>query len=182
MTSLPTPATLRAKVLNLARAELVVKPAHYGASMRTGVPEVFTVGEREKVNASDIHRLYDVLRPSPSKLIAILNPDPEEEMLRPVQYLHYIWLKDFIYCATNEVLEQFLQFVTGVPVLPMGHESQDKFIHVMFTSDRGLSLAPKAHTCGNVLELPCNWANLQDFKRDLLCVVQSEEAYVMNLA
>lgn len=52
----------------------------------------------------------------------------------------------------------------------------------MYTRDHGIKLVVKLHTCGNVLELPCNWKNFQEFKKYLLAVIQSDKAYIYNLA
>ena len=54
-------------------------------------------------------------------------------------------------------------------------------LNSMLNTSRGVAAAPVARTCGNLLELSEDYDSYQDFKRQMINIINSEDAMRMSI-
>ena len=133
-------------VQKLAKQELYQKP-HLMASCWSSVfPSL-----RVKLPGSEsLRKLYQVLKPTYKKLVAIIHSKPEHETER--ECLHYF--KKYVNSLDKPMLKYLLVFLTGSQFLTVDD------INVSFTeNDSTFARRPIADTCGPCLELRLTYSN-----------------------
>ncbi|CAG2200752.1 unnamed protein product [Mytilus edulis] len=171
---LPKADTFRQLMVNLARSEIAIKPLFLCTQIRQGILSLHMDSFWSILTTSDLKTLYQNLNPTPQTVVDKLQRDKED--LRPQEANTLYYLKDFVYSLNSDDLVLFLVFITGSDVLP-----RDDII-VTFNTRSGMLRVPVAHTCGNTLELSTTYETIQDFKREFLLVLHSQEAFQMSMA
>ena len=125
-----------------------------------------------------VRELYNATEPTQEKVADLVLKTFEEEDLSPIQMAMVNNLYCYVREMDKETLQRFLVWVTGSPAMPSE-------LNIMFITPRGLAAAPVARTCGNLLELSEDYDSYhdsyQDFKRQILNVINSEEAMRMSI-
>ncbi|CAC5403144.1 unnamed protein product [Mytilus coruscus] len=171
MHSYPSVENLKNQILDMANSELLDKPNHLCKFLKKGFSDFFVENFFFKLNSMSITNFFASLLPSREKVLDCLKTD---ENLRADEEVIFYYLQNFIREITFEVLEQFICFVTGSPLMPT------EGIKVTFSNSFGLNRCPRAHTCGNLIDLPVGYVSYQEFRRELTSIVTSDEAFTMN--
>ncbi|CAG2225217.1 unnamed protein product [Mytilus edulis] len=171
---LPKADTFRQLMVNLARSEIAIKPLFLCTQIRQGILSLHMDSFWSILTTSDLKTLYQNLNPTPQTVVDKLQRDKED--LRPQEANTLYYLKDFVYSLNSDDLVLFLVFITGSDVLP-----RDDII-VTFNTRSGMLRVPVAHTFGNTIELSTTYETIQDFKREFLLVLHSQEAFQMSMA
>ena len=170
---LATPANIKQILTNAAQFELLDRPSGFLRYMFSGMTrdgqKFFT-----DLTPNKIRELYSANEPSQEKVATLVLKTFEEEDLTPIQMA----MVNHLYCLVLEMdidtLHRFLVWVTGSPAMP-GE------LNIMFNTSRGFAAAPVARTCGNLLELSEDYDSYQDFKRQMINVINSEDAMRMSI-
>lgn len=145
----PNKENFKKLITQIAIEELIQKPNYVQACWQNDF--------KNKLNHLDLGKIYSKHAPTDKNILSILKI-PEsltEEKKRVVSSL-----KKFIKESDEKCRSAFLRFCTGSN-LANGE------INVDFNSTTGLSRAPVAHTCNNLLELPTTYESFMIFRSEL---------------
>ena len=169
---LSTAAEFKKQLMQLARSEFIYKPSMALNWMRQGIPNCHYRYVWEEMTAEKLSALLNALTPTPEVISTIL-PEKTEELTNDEDRVMY-FLQNILRGLSPEQLEKFLLFVTGSPAAPL------QPIRVALNREGGLKRAPSASTCGRTLFISTAYDTLNELRRELLTVLQSEEAFIMS--
>ena len=104
----------------------------------------------------------------------VLQSLEHSEYLMPEQSKVLHFLKAYIGSMDDELLQQFVRFVTASTVSPQ------KSIDVQFNSAIGLQRAPSSSTCSSTLFLPTSYRSYSEFRKEFSLVLNHEESFEMG--
>lgn len=163
---LPKEGELNEQIISIAESCIITKSMDYIKAMKEGIPlshdEFWS-----KMNVQNITSILIKQAPTPDKIIGCLET---EEDLTSGQCSAFYYLKVSIRSLDKDQLKRFLCYVTGSCNMPHS-------IKVTFTSLTGACRRAIVHTCSNVIKLPSTYADYQDFKNELQCILDSEFAF-----
>ena len=164
----PSATNLKAIVVQVAKNELLSRPAMAMDSMREGLRD----GDYKdlwKYSKEDVFKVYEVMRVTPQRVLSMLSEEPSTHVHKcRLQILSY--LKKYIRCLSRKELELFLRYITGssLPVV----ESIKVIFHV---NELGSLPHPIAHTCSASIDLPDGgYASFNDFRVQMDSLLNNE--------
>ena len=119
MQSYPSVADLKIQILDMANSELLDKPNPLCKYLKKGFSDFFVEIFFYKLNSRSTTDFFASLLPSREKVLDCLKTDE----LRAEEEVVFYYLQNFIREISFEVLEQFICFVTGSPLMPRGYKS-----------------------------------------------------------
>ncbi|XP_046568862.1 uncharacterized protein LOC124277256 [Haliotis rubra] len=162
---LPTKETLKRLIGEIAHKEMVQQPMYVkGAWFDKMTLLGFSLGE------TSLDSLYDSLRPNNRKVMKMLS-FPDDMSLQQKSTSEF--LRKYVRELEKDDLSQFLRFCTGANLCITDGYGHQKPIYIRFTTLSGLARRPVAHTCGQVLELPGQYDNFLDFRKDFNTILES---------
>jgi hypothetical protein len=156
MQSYPSVADLKNQILDMANSELLDKPNPLCKYLKKGFSDFFVEIFFYKLNSRSTTDFFASLLPSREKVLDCLKTDELRAEEEVVFYDH----QNFIREISFEVLEQFICFVTGSPLMPT------EGIKVTFNNSFGLNRCPCAHICDNLLDVSVAYEPYQEFRRN----------------
>lgn len=168
----PTAKTLKRLLLNVAQKELLDEPCTFLRLMYAGISNS---GKKffRCLNPMNIRHIFTELKATPEKVANLLENVFEEKDLSTSQVIVLNYLSNLVRSMDSYTLQKFLVWVTGSPSMP------DE-LEISFNTSAGLMRAPIARTCGNLLELPEDYGTYEEFKKELLHVINSVDAMEMH--
>ncbi len=150
-------------IVELARLELIQKPHLMSSATK---PEMMKLKEFAPFQRPEsIIKFYDTHRPTPRKILDLIQASPQKENEREVMQ----FLRWYIRGLDPMQIQRFLRFVTGADVITV-----DK-IEVNFVTLAGAARRPVARTCAPVLELPCSYENFCELCEDFQNILAAGE-------
>ena len=166
---LPSEETIQNVFCQLAHQELIQKP-RYVANCWSPILRSLKTHECFE-NESKLLSFYEQLKPTPKKVIKILNASPTNDAERNT----FDHLKRYVKSLGGNV-SAFLQFTTGASVLLPGRQ-----IELSFTQLDGLARRPIAHTCGLLLEIPSTYQCYNELVEEFSAILQEKSAWSFEL-
>ena len=166
--TIPTQASTRSTILQLAHKELIQQPKYALQNMSEVARETL------QIHLPDPQAVKDLLKskiPTNRLVLNMLRCTP----LSQVESQVFEYLRRFVRGLDDRSLKRFLRFVTGADVLCV------PTITVDFCDIRGLQRRPVAHTCGAVLELPKSYSSYPEFRNEFQNVLDGD-CFVIDIA
>ncbi|KAK1172507.1 hypothetical protein AOXY_G5102 [Acipenser oxyrinchus oxyrinchus] len=173
MHTVPSAKDFREQLVLVAQNELVIKPMFLNCFIRQAIPESHMRAFWSQLDTDLISYLYWQEMPTADRVLQCITTS--ENDLKPEEEVAYYYLRDFIKSVDQDEMSKFLHFVTGSPLLP------NDGITIVFNRLCGSLRRPIAHTCSNTLEIPVSYASVQDFKREMKSILNSENAFIMTM-
>ncbi|XP_041834214.1 uncharacterized protein LOC121635197 [Melanotaenia boesemani] len=123
------------------------------------------------LNSEQLTKMYSDLKPSPRKVVGILN-FPAGMTQKEAEVSQH--LKRYIRELNEEKLGRFLRFCTGSDLLISGQ------INVEFAVQSSFTRRPVAHTCGMVLKLSDSYDHFPDFRSEFNSILESK-IWIMDI-
>ncbi|KAK3700877.1 hypothetical protein QZH41_003040 [Actinostola sp. cb2023] len=159
--TLPKPEKVRAVVEGIAHRELIQCPRYITDCWTRPCSTL----RKYFSTAGDIDQLYERVRPSNKKVLALLSSSPETNAQREA----LSFLERYVRGIGEEKLYKFLRFCTGSTMLCVPR------ITVVFNTERdGCARRPVAHTCGAVLEIPTTYQCFPQFRNEMNKILTGE--------
>lgn len=165
-----------AEIVNqLAHQELIQRPKYI---MHCWCPYLKILLQYEDFKSVEtLEKLYVQRKPTSKKVIKLLQSDPSNDAER--SSLDH--LKRYIKSLQSNLLETFLQFVTGSDVLLCNN------ITVTFSNllndpvQSGKGRRPIVRTCGPVLELPSTYQSYNELSEEFTELLNHKDAWEYNI-
>lgn len=151
----------------IAENALLATPREAIKHIKNGIPVVMDIFW-SSLTLEKLNNIVVSQTPTPNKIIQCLKCEQEDLNLNQSAALYY--LKTFIRNLNKKELTNFLNFITGSSNMP-------NTINITFTNFSGSSRRPIAHTCSNLLELPCTYNDLNDFSREFTAILASDFSF-----
>ncbi|KAL3861531.1 hypothetical protein ACJMK2_007560 [Sinanodonta woodiana] len=163
----PTKDNISTILKQVAHKELVQAPAFVAECWH----DIFCL-DLQPLLPEDLSELLLCLAPTTKKVLQILDvPDDLSNAEREtVQYL-----KKYIKGLSEDMLRNFLRFVTGADLLTV-----QKISVRLVRIDSEFIRRPIAHTCGCVLELSSNYESFVEFRREFNGILESK-IWIMDI-
>ena len=153
----------------LAHQELIQKPRYVANSWS---PVLQSLRARSSFqNVANILAFYEDKKPTPKKVIKMLDASPENDAQR-ISLEH---LTRFIKSLGSNVAA-FLQFTTGASVMVDGQK-----LKVSFNELTGFARRPVAHTCAPMLELPSTYQCYNELVEEFSAILREKSAWAFNI-
>ncbi|XP_033107677.1 uncharacterized protein LOC117109428 [Anneissia japonica] len=157
-------------LLDLAHFVLIEKPScrevieEFQICMSTdGVPLYDMVEARKQVENTT---------PTAAAILLKLECAPKNQAEEEAKGFLYRFIGSYF---NNRVMaERFLVFCTSSTSLPFER------INICFNAENGLSRAVRAHTCGNLLNVPTTYSTFREFRDEFLAILSSKESLVFG--
>ena len=162
---------LHQRIVGMARAEFVYKPLQFLLWIRQGMECHPEVALRQKLPLAEVRRLYEALVPNKERVLQSL---VHGEYLMPEQSKVLHFLKAYLGSMDDELLQQFVRFVTASTV------RLQKSIDVQFTAAVGLQRAPSSSTCSSTLFLPTSYRSYSEFRKEFSLMLNQEDRFEMG--
>ena len=124
------------------------------------------------VTEPEIDALYSSCTPTPEKVLKCLNVEPLSKKEETV----VTYLQRFIRSSSQETLERFLQYCTGVSMLLPGGGITIHFVNQI--SD--IARRPVSKTCFKILELAGQYENFRRFKQTMEFYLRATQHWEMQ--
>lgn len=162
----PTEQNVKEIILELAHQEIVQKP-RYVANCWSPLFMIL----RKLIKTNDgLSKLYEERKPTPKKVIKVLEANPVSDAERCC----FDHLKRYLKSLEGHI-SSFLRFVTGSDILICST------IKVTFSSLDGLSRRPVAHTCGPVLDLPSTYQSYNELVEEFSSILSDNSSLSFNI-
>ena len=165
----PNEANIQDILSQLAHQEIIQKP-RYVANCWSPVLQSLKARSPFQ-NATNTLAFYEDKKPTPKKVIKMLDASPENDAQR-IAFEH---LTRFIKSLGGNVAA-FLQFTTGASVILDGQK-----LKVSFTELNGLARRPIVHTCGPVLELPSTYQCYNELCEEFSSILRDKSAWKFDI-
>lgn len=167
---LPTPATFKQMVINVARYEFISKPAAAVMLLHKGIPK-----EHQPLwTGMGVNGLYALYKAQSVSTEMVLKMLEEAEGANQSEERVLSYLRQFVGNMGLDELRDFLRFVTGSSAcssLP---------ITVCFNTVIGAARRPIVHTCTPSLVLSTTYTSYQEFVNEFRSCLSSEYAWRMD--
>ena len=168
VTKRPQASKLKATLVQVAKNELLSKPAMAMDGMRDGLRD----GDFRnlwKCSKEEVAKIYDMMQLTPQQIILMLSKDPSTHLNKSRLQI-FTYLKKYIRCLSRIELSRFLRYVTGSPIPVI------ECIKVMFhVNDLGSLPHPLTHTCAASIDLPdSGYASFNDFRSQMDSLLNNE--------
>ncbi|XP_049900229.1 uncharacterized protein LOC126390120 [Epinephelus moara] len=160
-----TAASLPEILEELAHKELVQKPMYVIDCWRE------ITQSQMHLNSEELSKLYSDLKPTPKKVVGILN-FPTGMASKEAEVAQH--LKRYIRELNEEKLARFLRFCTGSDLLVSG------CIKVEFTVQTNFTRRPIGRTCGMLLQLSDSYDHFPDFRSEFNSILESN-IWIMDI-
>lgn len=168
VTKRPSATNLKAVLVQVAKNELLSKPAMAMDSMREGLRDS-DYKDLWMCSKEDVLKVYEMMHLTPQRVLSMLCEEPSTHLHKSrVQMFSY--LKKYIRCLSRKELGVFVRYVTGssLPVV----ESIKVIFHV---NELGSFPHPIAHTCAASIDLPdSGYASFNDFRVQMDSLLRNE--------
>jgi hypothetical protein len=166
---IPEAKELLPMILHVAHKEIIQESSYAIETMRSIDHKRFVSFFPD---CSAIMAVYDQLEPSVSKVLNLLEANPQTtEQNKCLSYF-----QRFIRGRSSNDLGRLLRFLTGADVICV------EKIQVSFIKATGLARRPIIHTCGPSVELPETYLHFPDFRSEWEHLLANEASFEMNLA
>lgn len=162
----PTEENLQEIILVLAHQEIVQKPRYVTDCWSP----IITILKKLIKTPDDLSELYKERKPTPKKVVQLLEASPFSDAERCC----FDYLKRYLKSLERNI-STFLRFVTGSDILSCST------IKVTFSSLDGLSRRPVAHTCGPVLEIPSTYQSYNELVEEFSCILSDKSSLSFNI-
>ncbi|KAL3886717.1 hypothetical protein ACJMK2_026695 [Sinanodonta woodiana] len=169
----PRAATIKEHLVNLAHNELCIKPRPFCENMRRGIPSTHMDTFWLNITLDNVDHLYEGFRVIPANVWSMIQCQTWP-IQNPNERRVFGYLRDLIQDLHGENLLSFLQFVTAERKMP------SSVITVGFNDTRGLARRPIASTCSCQLNIPVSYTSFDEFKREFMMVLSSDESRTFN--
>lgn len=171
VTKRPLASNLKATLVQVAKNELLSKPAMAMDGMREGLRD----GDFENLwNCSKevVAKMYYMMQLTPQRVIAMLAEEPSTHLNKSRAKI-FSYLKKYIRYLSRKELGLFLRYVTGSPVPVV------ECIKVMFhVNELGSLPHPRTHTCAASIDLPdSGYASFNDFRIQMDSLLNNDLAW-----
>ena len=161
----PTPGNIHKMVTEVARHELMMKPACSLLALHSGVPKEYLTFFSKEFSIASLFSLYKILNASPEMVLAAIR-EPESMTHSETRIFEYI--TTFVGSLGVDQIRRFLRFVTG------GSAMLGKEICITFNSLQGFARRPISHTCSCTLELSTSYLTYPEFAEEFSLVLASD--------
>ena len=125
-------------------------------------------------NLQSLQDLYREKKPTPKKIIKLLDANPQNEPER----MALDHLKRYIRSLDGQAVSQFFfSFLTGSNVITCTCES----ILVTFSMLQGAGRRPIIRTCGPIIELPSTYQSYSELAEEFSFLVNEKGAWSFNI-
>ncbi|KAL3887050.1 hypothetical protein ACJMK2_027006 [Sinanodonta woodiana] len=169
----PRAATLRQHMIDLAQNELCIKPKFFCENMRKGIPRKHMRNFWVHMTLEHLDHLYEDFRITAENVWPKIRCETWP-LQNPNERRVYGYLRDLIQDLDEEILLSFVQFVTAERKIP------NSFITLGFTDTRGIARCPIASTCAYRLDIPVSYNSYEEFKKEFMMILNSDEAKMFN--
>ncbi len=166
----PTAKSIRRSVLIVAEHLFMRKSLGIMHTMHSGVPKIHKLFWG-KLSVSKLFELFKAMNATASSMLKILE---EPEFCNKAEQRVFNFFATFIGSCHNNDLRSLLRFITGSSVI-LNNE-----ISVSFNSLSGLARRPISHTCSCLIELSTSYMSYPEFEKEMLTVLSSESAFIMD--
>ena len=166
----PSGENIESIISQLAHQELIQKP-RYVSNCWNPILQSMNVEGTQFQNISNILLFYDEKKPTPKKVIKMLDASPQNDN----EHVTFEHLTKFIKSLGSNV-GAFLQFTTGASVvLP------EMKLKVTFTDLNGLARRPVAHTCGPLLEVPSTYQCYNELVEEFSSILREKSSWTFDI-
>ena len=164
--TMPTPNNIHDLVCKIAKNELITKPFPALSSFKEAFSNFFDMGPKS------IHAIYDLAMPTTSN---VLDHIQFPEAMDTMEEKAFSFLRRYIHEASVEILQAFLQYVTGctfiLPGLKIG-------ISTVFMNE--LETRPISKICIKTLTISKNMPTYHAFKKNMDYYLIHNELWAME--
>lgn len=162
----PTEQNIREIILKIAHQEIVQKPRFVANCWSP----LFIKLRKLIKTSDDLTKLYEERKPTPKKVVKLLEASPQNDAERCC--LDH--LKRYLKSLEGNI-SNFLRFVTGSDILTCTS------IKVTFNTLEGLMRRPVAHTCGPTLELPTTYQSYNELVEEFSSILSDKSSLTFNI-